>query len=98
MLELLRLDGIAKTVKLLCTPLKAFKINTEEIEVLVCISLSMIPIMKREYGELKEACKAKDIKMNTKNMKIIVSKLLLSFIKRVNQIDEALIEKGYDYE
>lgn len=98
MLKLLRLGGIAKTVKLLCTPLKIFKINTEEIEVLVCISLSMIPIMKREYGELKAACKAKDIKMNIKNMKIVVSKLLLSFIKRVNQIDEALIEKGYDYE
>lgn len=88
---------IAKTVKKLCTPLKLFKINPEEIEVLVAISLSMIPILKREYIEIKEACKVKNIKWNIKNMKIILAKLMTSFLKRVSEIDEALIEKGYNY-
>lgn len=88
---------IAKTVKKICTPLKIFKINPEEIEVLVAISLSMIPIFKREYSEVKEACKAKNIKFNVKNMKVILSKLLTSFLKRVSEIDEALVEKGYNY-
>ena len=31
--------NLAKTIRLLCTPLKLFKVNTEEIEVMVCISL-----------------------------------------------------------
>ena len=91
------LRGLAKTIKLLCSPLKIFNINTEEIEVLVCICLSMIPILKREYLDVKDACRAKNINMNIKNVKIILSKLLMSFIKRVNEIDEALVEKGYDY-
>ena len=90
-------NEIAKTVKQLVTPLKLFKINPEEIEVLVAISLSMIPILKREVLEVKEACKAKNIPFNIKNMKIILSKLMTSFLKRVSQIDEALVEKGYDY-
>ena len=93
----LRLVGIGKTMKSLCSPLKLLKIDTDQIEVLVCISLSMIPILKREYTEMKEACIAKNISMNLKNSKIILTKLLLSFLKRIDQIDEALIEKGYDY-
>ena len=74
-----------------------FKINTEEIEVLVSIALSMIPVLKKEYREVKEACKAKNINFNIKNMKIILSKILLSTIKRINEIDESLVEKGYEY-
>ena len=57
----------------------------------------MIPIIKYEYFEIKNACAAKSINMNLKNTKIILSKLLISFIKRVNEIDEALIEKGCNY-
>ena len=88
---------VAKTVKKLCTPLRLFRINPEEIEVLVAIALSILPIMKKEYFEVREACKAKDIPINLKNSKMILSKILMSYLKRVNEIDEALVEKGYDY-
>ena len=88
---------VAKTIKKLCTPLRVLKINPEEIEILVAIALSILPIMKREYIEVKEACKAKNIPMNFKNSKMILSKMLTSYLKRVNEIDEALIEKGYNY-
>lgn len=54
----------------------------------------MIPVIKRELKEMKEACKAKNIKLNIKNMKIILSKLFISLFKRVNELDEALLEKG----
>ena len=86
----------AKTIATLCTPLKYFKINLREVEILVAISLAMIPALKKEYIEVKEACKAKGIQFNVKNMKIILQKLFLSTFKRVNEIDEALLEKGYD--
>lgn len=88
---------VAKTVKKLCAPLKLLKINPEVIEVLVAIALSTLPIMKREYLELKEACKAKNIPMNLKNSKVILARMLVSYLKRVEEIDEALIEKGYNY-
>lgn len=86
---------IADTIKLLCTPLKLLKINTEDIKILVCISLAIIPIIQKELLEIKEACKAKNMKFNINNMKFILSKAFLSLIKRVNNIEEALIAKGY---
>ena len=89
--------NLAKTIRQLCSPLRLFKVNTEEIEVMVCISLSLLPAIKNDLIELKNACKAKNIDVNFKNSKYILSKFLLSLIKRVNQIDEAMIEKGYDY-
>lgn len=88
---------VAKTVNKMCTPLKLFKINPQVIEVLVAIALSMLPIMRREYIEVKEACKAKNIPINLKNSRIILSRMLTSYLKRVDEIDEALVEKGYDY-
>ncbi len=88
---------LAKTVKKLCSPLKLFKVNTEEIEVMVCIALSILPAIKNDINEVKNACKAKNIDINLRNAKYILSKFLLSLIKRVNQIDEAMIEKGCDY-
>ena len=87
--------GIAATIKILCMPLKLIKVNPEEIELLVCISLSMIPILKREYNQLKDACVAKGMDINIQNMKIILGKFLISIMKRVNEIEESLIEKGY---
>ena len=87
--------GIANTIKNLCIPLKLVNVNLEDIELLVCISLSMLPIFKQEYNQLKEACLAKGMELNIKNMKAILSKLLISVMKRVNEIEASMIEKGY---
>lgn len=87
--------SVAKTVKTLCKPLEIFKINTDDIEILVALGITMVPVIKKEFLDLKNACLAKNIDWNIKNMKIILSKLLFSIIKRVNEIDEALIQKGH---
>lgn len=63
---------------------------------MICISLAMIPILKKDLNEMKESCKAKNISFHIKNMKYFLSKFTLSMIKRVNEIEEALIAKGYD--
>lgn len=46
---------------------------------------------------MKEACRAKNIKFNIGNMKIILSKFCLNMLMRVNQLEEALIAKGQTY-
>lgn len=89
--------GIAETIQLLCTPLKVFKINTDEIKLLVCISLSMIPILKKELYEIKDACIAKKISFNVKNIKYILSKFSISIIRRASELEKSLIAKGYSY-
>ena len=87
--------GMAKTIKNLCMPLKWLSVNPDDIELLVCISLSMLPILKREFSQLKDACSAKGIALNVKNMKVVLTKLMISVMKRVNEIEESMIEKGY---
>ena len=86
--------SVAKTVKTLCKPLEIFKINTDDIEILVALGITMIPVLKKEFIDLKNACLAKNIEWKVKNMKIILSRFLFLIIKRVNEIDEALIQKG----
>lgn len=88
--------GVASTIKLLFSPLEFFKIDTEQIRIIVCISLSMIPILKRDLFELKNACVAKNIRFNVSNIKIIISKFFLSILQRVSKIEQALIAKGID--
>ena len=90
--------GIAETIKTICFPLKIFNINTDEIKLLVCISLSVIPILKIELFEIKEACIAKNLSFNIKNTKIILAKFFVSLITKVNEIEESLIAKGYSNE
>ena len=87
--------GMAKTIKNLCMPLKWLSVNPDDIELLVCISLSMLPILKREYFQLRDACVAKGMALNIKNTKVILTKLMISVMKRVNEIEESMIEKGY---
>ena len=89
---------IADTIKVICSPLKVFKVNTDDIRVMVCISLSVISILKKDLYELKEACKCKNITLNVKNMKIILAKFFLSLISRVNEIEASLFAKGYNNE
>ena len=87
----------ARTIELLCSPLKLFKINTEEIFILVCISLSLIPIIKNEFIDIKNSCKAKNMTFNIKNSKYILSKFFYSLLMRVNEIENSLISKGYNF-
>ncbi len=65
---------------------------------MICISLSMLPILKRDLYETKEACIAKGIDFNVKNIKIIFAKFFLLLITKVNQLEESLIAKGYGNE
>lgn len=65
---------------------------------MVCISLSIIPILKKNLYELKEACIAKKISFNISNMKIILTKFFLSLLSRVNEIEESLTAKGFNNE
>lgn len=65
---------------------------------MVCISLSVIPVIKKDLYEVKEACIAKNIDFNIKNMNIILSKFFMSLIARVSEIEEAIEAKGYSSE
>ena len=78
----------------MCKPLELFNINTEEIEIMVAISLAVIPILKKDLIEIRDVYKYKGIKFNIKNIKNSLLIFFIGIIKRTNQIDEALIARG----
>ena len=82
---------------MLCKPLVLFNINIEEIEIMVAISLSIIPILKKDLVGIKDVYKYKGIKVNVKNIKNGLSVFFIGIIKRTNQIDEALIARRKKY-
>ncbi len=73
-----------------------FKINVKEIGLLVSISLSILPILKKEVYEVKDACRAKNISFNIKNSKYILSKYFITLLRKVNEMEESLISRGYN--
>ena len=88
---------VASTIKTLCKPLVLFNVNIEEIEVMIEISLSIIPLLKKDLMEIKDVYKYKNIGATPKYIKHSMLILFIGLIKRTNQIDEALIAKGKKY-
>lgn len=93
--KLTTITGIADTIYILVKPLRKFGINAEGVKVMVSISISMLPILRKNLEETKEACKAKNIKLNLRNTKFILTSFFITLLKRVNQIEDSLVAKGY---
>lgn len=87
-------SSFSKMIKDICVPLKILKINTDEIEILVSISLSILPILKRDLREMKYAMKAKNMKMSLSNIKIMFSKYCLNLLIRVDKLEKSLLAKN----
>ena len=56
----------------------------------------MLGIIKKELRKMKDACNAKNMKINLRNIKHILTKYLYMLMDRVNKIEKSLIAKGYD--
>lgn len=56
----------------------------------------MLGIIKKDLKEMKDACIAKNMKINLRNIKHILTKYLYMLMDRVNKIEKSLIAKGYD--
>lgn len=86
---------VATTIQRLCYPLKIFRIDTTDIKILVCISLSLIPTLRQQLSETRLACVAKKMPLNFRNAKPILSRFFTSVLTRIEQIESSLLAKGY---
>lgn len=89
------INKFAKTVSSLFKFFKFINIDNKDIELLLSISITMLPSIQSEMKQLIEACKEKDISFSAKNSKYIFSKLLTSILVKTESITYALKEKGY---
>ena len=89
----------AKVIENIFYPLKIFKIEPKNIGIIVCIALAFIPILKKELEELKYVLKIKGFKISLinilKNISVISKPFFVSILRKVNDIENTLLIKGY---
>lgn len=86
---------IVDTIQKLCYPLKIFKISTNNIGMIVSISICIIPVLKSEIYSLLQAMKSKGKLIKIDSTIIIMKSIMISILKRIGQMEKTLISKGY---
>lgn len=88
-------NGIAN----LLLPLKLFKVNTNNLALMIVISLNFISILGKEAKQLKSNLRARNIKLNLKTFftktPTIFTMFIAGILKRVNLIEASLKARGY---
>lgn len=91
----MRAVEIAKVIQNLMYPLKIFKINNENIGIMISISLCVLPILKDEIEQKRFSLKAKGFELKLTNSLIIIKPLFISILRRTNEMEKSLRAKGY---
>ncbi len=89
---------LANVIQNLTFPLKIFGVNNEKIGIIVSISLCVLPILKTELQQKREALKAKGLELKLSNGLIILKPLFISILRRTSEMEKSLIAKGYETE
>lgn len=88
-----------QVIKKILYPLQIFKIDVEDISLIICIALAFIPILKDELLQIKYSLFVKGFKFSfinvIKNMKLIFKPLFISIMRRVDEMEKTLKVKGY---
>ncbi len=86
---------IAETIKKLFYPLKIFRVNVDNIGIIVSVSICIIPVLRDEISALTQAMKAKGKLMKVSSILIVMKPMLISILRRTNQMEKCLIAKVY---
>ncbi|MBE5820074.1 MAG: hypothetical protein E7310_04615 [Clostridiales bacterium] len=85
----------AKVIEKLFTPLKLFKVNPEDISLIICIAIAFLPILKDEFIQLKRVIKVKGYTLKISNCGIILKPFFISLFERINEVSYSLKAKAY---
>jgi energy-coupling factor transport system permease protein len=88
-------NDLCGAIENISMPLRVFKIDGRAVSLMVSISLAFIPVLRRDFDQIKTALKAKGMKMHAKNFKYIVKPFLTGILSRTNEISQAIRLKGY---
>lgn len=90
---------IAKSIEIICMPLKIIGINPKDLSLIISIALTFIPIIAHEFMQIKYALKVKGVKTtginNIKSIKYMMKPLMYGILKRTNELEYAIKAKGY---
>jgi energy-coupling factor transport system permease protein len=89
----------AKVIEDIFYPLKIFKVEPKNIGIIISIALAFIPILKKELEDLKYLLKIKGFKVTffniLKNISLVSKPFFVSILRKVNDLENTLLIKGY---
>jgi energy-coupling factor transporter transmembrane protein EcfT len=86
---------LANAVETFCRPLKIFRIEPRDAGLMVCICIAFIPVLQREFDQIKCGLEAKGLPVKLRNIKYILKPFLYGIFKRTDEISNALRAKAY---
>ena len=86
---------LSQTIENMLKPLNILKIDVKNISLIISIALCMIPILKDELEQTKNSLKSKGYKFNIANMNLYIKPVIISILKRTDELEKTLIVKGY---
>lgn len=85
---------------ILLSPLKLFHVDLKELELMLVVALTFVPILSRETKDVKQALRAKGFTFNFKNVltrpQIYVVAYINGMFDRIEAVELALRTKGYE--
>ena len=91
--QIASINGIYNAILKLTYPLKLFKVNTNEIGLIVIIALSYLSRFKEDITNYKYACQIKEMQISLRNIASIISNFIILELKQVDEIENTLIIK-----
>lgn len=89
------ISEFSQTIEIILKPLYAFKINVKDICLIISITLCMLPILSEELKQTKDSLKSKGYKFKLNNLDLYIKPIMISILKRTDEIEKTLIVKGY---
>jgi energy-coupling factor transport system permease protein len=89
-------ESLANAIEILFAPLKVFKIEGKDVGLMVCISLAFIPVLRRDFGHIRTALRARGMKITASNMKYLLKPFFIGILQRTDEISKAIQTKGYN--
>jgi energy-coupling factor transport system permease protein len=88
-------NDLCKVIEGFSKPLKVFHIDGKDVSLMVSISLAFIPILRRDFDQIRLALRAKGMRLNARNFKYIVKPFFVGILSRTHEISQAIRSKGY---
>ena len=85
----------AQTIEIILNPLYIFKINVKNISLIISIALCMIPVLSKELEQTKDSLKSKGYKLKLNNVDLYIKPIIISILKKTDELEKTLIVKGY---
>jgi energy-coupling factor transport system permease protein len=86
---------LANAVETFCRPLKIFRVEPRDAGLMVCICVAFIPVLTREFDQIKCGLQAKGMTVKPRNIKYVLKPFLYGLFKRTDEISNALLAKAY---